>query len=169
MSTFYERKLNRIIKLLQDDLPNVKLCETESNKQEVVRLRTKRDNLQQAKSLTIWKVGSDGLNNLMQNKYKMYHEKDSVPIATVLKVKEGFHFCTKYFDEKKILEAVLPHRGMYSEDALHIEDTWLCFDATNINKGQIGFYTSSYPPNAYEVVYDKLDFLEEIRNMGVKI
>lgn len=168
MSTFYERKLSRIIKSLQDDLPNVKLCETESSRQEVQRLKTKRDNLQQAKSLTIWKVGSDGLNNLMQNKYKMYHEKDTVPTTTVLKVKEGFHFCTKYFDEK-ILEAVEPNKGMYSEDALHIEDPWLCFDATNVNKGQMGFYTTNYSPNSDEVVYDKLDFIEEIRNMGVNI
>ena len=62
--TFYERKLHRIIKSLQADLPDVKLYETESSQQRVRRLIGKRDNLHEAKELCIWRVGSDGLNKL---------------------------------------------------------------------------------------------------------
>tara|TARA_R110000787_G_scaffold90842_2_gene191617 strand:+ start:625 stop:840 length:216 start_codon:yes stop_codon:yes gene_type:complete len=65
MTTFYERKLYRIIKALQADLPNVKLYATETNQTIVRRLVNKRDNLQEAKGLCIWRVGSDGLNKLV--------------------------------------------------------------------------------------------------------
>lgn len=62
MSTFYERKLMRIIKALQDDLPNVKKYESETLPvEEVCRLMDKRTDLQYAKSQCIWKVRNSQL------------------------------------------------------------------------------------------------------------
>ena len=66
MMTFYERKLSRIIKSLQEDTPNVKLYDTEPSQQIVRRLIAKRDNLQDAKGLCIWRVGSDVMNGIRQ-------------------------------------------------------------------------------------------------------
>lgn len=67
MSTFYERKLMRIIKALQDDLPNVKKYESETLPvEEVCRLMDKRTDLQYAKSKCIWKVGSDHISMMGQ-------------------------------------------------------------------------------------------------------
>lgn len=66
--TFYERKLGRIIKSLQKDLPNVALYSTEESQQIVRRLVAKRDNLQEAKALCTWRVGSDGLNKISQRR-----------------------------------------------------------------------------------------------------
>lgn len=60
--TFHERKLNRIIKMLQECLPST------DEERRLHMYNSHRFNLQEAKATCIWKVGSDMINNFMTNK-----------------------------------------------------------------------------------------------------
>ncbi len=66
MSTFHERKLMRIIKALQEDLPNVLEYHKAPDDPYVTRLIEKRVHLQEAKGICTWKVGSDAINVIVQ-------------------------------------------------------------------------------------------------------
>tara|TARA_Y100001956_G_C4064529_1_gene161029 strand:+ start:444 stop:647 length:204 start_codon:yes stop_codon:yes gene_type:complete len=60
--TFHERKLNRIIKMLQDCLPKTE------EEQRLHMHNSYRFELQEAKAVCIWKVGSDAINKFITNK-----------------------------------------------------------------------------------------------------
>ena len=56
--TFHERKLARIIKMLQECLP------TTEEERRLHMYNSYRFNLQEAKAVCIWNVGSDTINKL---------------------------------------------------------------------------------------------------------